>query len=84
MKEWGKEGFPMSRKADAIAELQRLLRQRRAEIDPAVLARARAAADGSVPYDRKSAEKAVETFLSNHPDEGFRARLIAFIGRNSH
>lgn len=85
----------LSRKKQVIAELERLMRARRAEIDPKVLAMARAAvekkaaglanAGETVPYDRDAAAKAVEMFLDGHPEKDrFRAALVDFIGKKSH
>lgn len=81
----------MDKKQKAVEELKRQMRARKAEIDPKVLAVAQravkaAAGDGkTVPYDRAAAAKAVELFITNHPEqERFRDALLDFIGKNSH
>lgn len=82
------------RRQQAIEELQRLVRDQRARLDPDVLARvaqalggpapAAAKASSSVPYDRDAATRAIELFLAQHKDKAdFRARLFAFIKQQS-
>lgn len=71
-----------------IKNLQRLMREKRAELDPRLLALARKAAErahgigDTVPYDKKSAEKAIGLFLDANKD--FRAKLLDFMSRKSH
>lgn len=81
------------RRQQAIEELQRLVRDQRARLDPDVLARVAEALGGtqpaaqpssSVPYDRDAATRAIELFLAQHKDKAdFRARLFAFIKQQS-
>jgi hypothetical protein len=84
----------MDKKRAAIEHMKKLIQQKRAEIDPRVLKMAQRAAEesqglkakgGTVPYDRESATKAVELFLSRHPEQKrFRAKLLAFLTKSSH
>jgi hypothetical protein len=83
-----------ARKLAMIEHMKHLMRKRRAEIDPKVLAMAKAAAERkqglkpksqTVPYDRAAATKAVELFLAGHPEQKkFRAKLLAFLTKSSH
>ena len=84
----------LDKKKEIIARMQKLMREKRAEIDPKVLAMARDAAERkqglaptgkTVPYDRDAAEKAVALFLKAHPDQKrFRAQLLAMMTKKSH
>lgn len=81
-------------KQQKIEQLKALIRKERARLDPAVLERAaeaarapasKSAAGEFVPYDRKSAARAIEIFLKDHPDAaGFRKGLEAFLRKNRH
>lgn len=87
-----------SRKQKAIAELQRLVRDQRARLDPDVLAEVARIMTGnktadpapkkpatSEPYDRAAATRAIELFLTEHKDKaGFKARLFSLIQKQSH
>ncbi len=80
----------MSDRKKAIEELKRLMEEQKARLDPEVLAKAMAAAEGkkpapsSVPYDKEAATKAVELFLKNHGDAGdFSKKLLKFMQKNS-
>jgi hypothetical protein len=91
----------LDKRESAIEQLKKLIRDRRAQIDPAVLEKARLAAEkagrekkkpaapqappGTVPYDRESAQKAVELFLSGHPQQKeFSRRLIDMLAKRDH
>jgi hypothetical protein len=75
----------MSRKQDIIANLQKLMRERRAQIDPKVLAAVRAKIQPKGDGTAERAGAAVELFFKNHPEPGkFRAKLLDFLSRNSH
>ena len=81
-------------KQQKIEHLKALIRKERARLDPAVIERAAKAArtpagKGTaaelVPYDRKSAARAVEIFLKDHPDAArFEEGLAAFLRKNQH
>lgn len=78
------------RRQKALAELQQLVRDQRARLDPAVLADVARKLSGapsaaSEPYDRAAATRAIELFLSDHKDKAdFKARLFSFIQKQSH
>lgn len=81
----------MDKRQKALDALKEQIREQRTKLDPKLLKiaeRAIAAAMGdknTVPYDRKTAEAAVETFLKNHPDaKGFRSRLLEMIRKTGH
>ncbi len=86
-----------TRRQQAIAELQRLVRDQRARLDPEVLAhvaeklspstgkKAPAPAPATEPYDRIAAQRAIELFIAGHKDKAdFKARLFSFIQKQSH
>lgn len=87
----------MSTRDKALEDLKAQIREQRTRLDPKLLAMAEQAVrdamgggkgapgkDG-IPYDRKAAEQAIETFLKNHPDAaGFRARLLEMIRKTQH
>lgn len=72
----------MTERDKAIENLKKLIAEQKARIDPAVLAKAAAAAKGNaataagaksskkaeetVPYDREAAARAIELFMKNH------------------
>lgn len=75
----------------AIDALKKQIREQRTRLDPKLLKLAEHAIAAAmkigdtVPYDRKTAEAAIETFLKNHPDaKGFRARLLDMIRKTGH
>lgn len=83
------------RRQNALDELQRLVRDQRARLDPAVLAQVAqklgtthsdpAPATHSEPYDRVAATRAIELFIADHKDKAdFKARLFSFIQKQSH
>lgn len=77
----------MDRRQALLDHLKKLVREKRATINPAVLAKAQRVAehtqqDDKIPYDRKSAAKAVDIFLKSHPDQqNFRVRLLEFLSK---
>lgn len=74
-----------ARRQKALDELKQLVRDQRARLDPALLARiaekmaptgaaatpapAKPAPANSVPYDRAAATRAIELFLATHKDK---------------
>lgn len=81
----------MDSREKALETIKEQIRQQRARIDPAVLKKAQKAAAGknlndlqkqeaAVPYDKKSAQKAIELFLLGHADkEEFARKLSLFL-----
>lgn len=83
----------MDKRQKALDALKEQIRRQRAEIDPAVLQKAQKAAESknsdpilkpeTVTYDKKSAQKAIEIFLSDHADqEKFVKQLSLFLEKN--
>jgi len=67
---------------DPRKELVARIALMRQSVDPALLERARLAAEGKVPYDRATAEQAVRHFLANRKDAtAFKQKLVAALKR---
>lgn len=83
----------MTEREKAIETLKKLIAEQKARIDPAILAKAAAAAQGkaakrgeedTVPYDRAAAAKAIELFMQNHGNAAdFKEKLMRFLLKNS-
>lgn len=79
----------MTRREKALEELKKQIRAQKSRLDPRLLKMAEKAAalrhEGKegrdmVAYDRKSAARAVEIFLSRHGDRAnFEQRLLALL-----
>lgn len=81
----------MNSREKALQELKKLIREQRDRIDPRLLEKAARAISGKtgdskdVPFDRKSAAKAIDLFLKDHADsEGFARRLRDFMHTKEH
>ena len=83
----------------AIEDMKKIIREKRADIAPEVLEKARLAAENkmaggkkaaekdpsTVPYDKKSAQKAIALFLQDHPEqESFTSRLLEQLKKKDH
>lgn len=83
----------MTPREKALLELKRLMKEQKERIDPKLLKMAEKAAalsqegktaEDMVPYDRKTAAKAVEIFLRGHDDRAdFEERLMALIRKKT-
>jgi hypothetical protein len=79
----------MDKRKEQIEDIKRKIREKRAEMDPAVLERAQRAAEKSqgfkplptqVPYDKKAAHRVIELFLKGNP--GMQDRLRAILQKD--
>lgn len=77
-----------TRRDIALAELKKRIAEQRARLDPKLLRMAEkaalsAGAGEKVPYDRESAVRAVELFLTGHDDrDAFERRLRDLLAKN--